>query len=256
MGAKFMDYIIADRFLIPDPATCDEKVVYLPGCFQVNPTWHESDGLAPLSRTELGLPEDAVVFCCFNSSYKIQPALFRVWMELLKSVKQSVLWLAQFNDLAAENLRQEAVKQGIAAYRLLFAPVVPLHEHMRRLPAADLFLDTSPYSAGATASHTLWAGVPLLTLAADSYVSRMAGSLVTAVGCPELIANSLVDYRDRAVQLSSDASLRNALRSRIADNRGNLFNCSRFTTGLERAYQAMWQRFEEKLTPELIDLTP
>jgi predicted O-linked N-acetylglucosamine transferase (SPINDLY family) len=203
----------------------------------------------------LGLPEHGFVFCSFNNSHKIQPAMFKIWMQLLQEIHGSVLWLAHFNDLAVENLRKHAIREGVAPERLIFAPLVRLDEHMRRLPAADLFLDTAPYSAGATASHTLWAGLPLLTLAGQSYVSRMAGSLLTAVECPELIAHSLAEFKDRALQLARTESLRRDLRARIACNRSKLFDCVRFTRGLERAYEAMWQRFENGLTAESIDLT-
>ncbi len=255
MGATFVDYILGDRFLIPDAATCDEKVVYLPGCFQVNPTRFGASPIAAPTRAELGLPEDALVFCCFNSSYKIQPEMFQLWMELLRDVPGSVLWLARFNDFAMENLRHQAAQRNVAPQRLIFAPVVPLHDHLRRLPAADLFLDTTPYSAGATASHTLWAGVPLLTLAGRSYVSRMAGSLLHAIDCAELITASLAEYRSCALTLARDPRQRTELRQRIARKRSRLFDCARFTAGLENAFTAMWQRFEQDLPPVAIDLT-
>jgi predicted O-linked N-acetylglucosamine transferase (SPINDLY family) len=175
-------------------------------------------------------------------------------MELLREIPDSVLWLAKFSDLAMDNLRRRSVEHGVAPDRLIFAPLARLDEHMRRLQAADLFLDTAPYSAGATASHTLGSGVPLLTRAGRSYVSRMAGSLLTAVECPELITHDLAAYKDRALQLARDASLRRQLRARIAANRHKLFDCTRFTRGLERAFDAMWQRFEQGLAPAHIDL--
>ena len=203
MGAEFMDYILVDDFIVPPDQQpfFTEKLVHLPGCYQVNDSQREISPRTP-SRAECGLPEDGFVFCSFNNSYKITPEMFDVWMGLLKAVPGSVLWLLEGNRFAPANLRREAEARGVAAERLVFAPRMPLPEHLARHRVADLFLDTFPVNAHTTASDALWAGCPLLTLAGQTFVSRVAGSLLRAVGLPELITTSPEDYEAMALQLA------------------------------------------------------
>ena len=184
MGAAFMDYILVDDFVVPP----DQQPFFtreagapaglLPGQRQ------PARDLPRIRRRgrECGLPEKGFVFCSFNNSYKITPEMFDVWMRLLKAVPGSVLWLLEGNRFAPANLRREAEARGVAAERLVFAPRMPLPEHLARHRLADLFLDTFPVNAHTTASDALWAGCPVLTLAGETFVSRVAGSLLRAVG--------------------------------------------------------------------------
>ena len=205
LGAEFMDYILVDDFVVPPEQQpfFTEKLVHLPGCYQVNDSRREIAPRTP-SRAECGLPEEGLVFCCFNNSYKITPQVFGVWMELLQAVPGSVLWLLEGNRFMPANLRREAEGRGVAAERLVFAPRKPLPEHLARHRLAALFLDTFPVNAHTTASDALWAGCPVLTLAGETFVSRVAGSLVRSVGLPELITASLEDYRATALRLARE----------------------------------------------------
>jgi predicted O-linked N-acetylglucosamine transferase (SPINDLY family) len=248
------DYIIADRFVIPegDREHYAENVVYLPDCFMAN---NDGRKIAPRvpSRAEEGLPERGFVFCCFNNSYKITPGIFDVWMRLLGAVEGSVLWLSATNPIAVANLRREAERRGIAADRLVFAPRVPRNEdHLARLRLADLFVDTLHYNAHATAADALWAGVPVLTCPGATFSSRVAGSLLHAIGLPELIAGSLADYERLALALAFDRDRLAAIRERLAHNRGAapLFDTDRFTRAIEAAYVAMWERAERGEPPQ------
>jgi predicted O-linked N-acetylglucosamine transferase (SPINDLY family) len=262
MGADWIDYIIADRFLIPaaEAGHYSESVVYLPDCYQVNDSRRSPAGLAP-QRSALGLPQQSFVFASFNTTYKITPQMFDVWMRLLTRVPASVLWLYCKSDdgegrISADNFRREASARGVAAERLVFASFASFDEHIRRLQCADLFLDTFPYNAGATASDALWAGLPLVTCAGRSYVARMAGSLLNAVGLPELVASSLEEYEAIAFRLATDATAYAAVRSKLASSgsRAPLFDTARFTRNLEAAYNLMWNRHVEGKPPAPIDL--
>ena len=244
MGAPFMDYILVDDFVVPadQQPFFTEKLVHLPWCYQVNDSQREISPHTP-SRAECGLPEKGFVFCSFNSSYKITAEMFDVWMGLLKAVPQSVLWLLECNGFAPANLRRQAESRGVAAQRLVFAPPIPLPEHLARHRAADLFLDTFPVNAHTTASDALWAGCPLLTMAGETFISRVAGSLLRAVGLPELITRSLEEYYSLALRLASDAAYLGELRSRLAANRRTspLFDAGQFARNLEKAYLTMWE---------------
>jgi predicted O-linked N-acetylglucosamine transferase (SPINDLY family) len=259
MGAEFMDYIITDRFLTPgdQAAFFTEQFVYLPECFLPSDRQRPRAERSP-TRPEYGLPEDGFVFCCFNNSYKLTPAVFAVWMRLLRQVPESVLWLFQANPSAGANLRREAAARGVAPERLIFAPHVPLVPYLARFGLADLFLDTLPYNAGATASDALWAGLPVLTCAGATCVSRLAGSLLTAIGLPELITYSLEQYEALALHLALHPKELMELRGRLAKNRltAPLFDTPRFTRHLERAFELMWERFLKGEPPSQIEVPP
>jgi predicted O-linked N-acetylglucosamine transferase (SPINDLY family) len=246
MGAPFMDYILVDDFIVPadQQPFFTEKLVHLPGCYQVNDSQREISARTP-SRAECGLPDEGFVFCCFNNGYKITPAMFDVWMDLLKAVPGSVLWLLEVNRLAPANLGREAEARGVAAQRLVFAPRQPLAEHLARHRAADLFLDCFPVNAHTTASDALWTGLPLLTIAGETFVSRVAGSLLRTVGLPELITTSLQDYADTALRLARDPSLLGDLRAALAESRktSRLFDGDRFARSLEQAFVKMWETY-------------
>ena len=241
-GASFIDYLIADPVLIP-PAHqphYTERIAYLPDCYQVNDSKRQiSDRI--FARAELGLPENGFVFCSFNNNFKITPDLFDVWMRLLQRVEGSVLWLFQDNATAAENLKKEAIVRGVDANRLIFAERMPLAEHLARHRCADLFLDAWFCNAHTTASDALWAGLPLVTKIGDTFASRVAASLLTAMGMPELIAVTPQAYEELAYELAMNPAKLKFLKSKLEQNRHTapLFDTPRFTRNLERAYEGM-----------------
>ena len=207
MGAAHIDYIIADALVIPeDQRACyTEKVVYLPHSYQANDFNRPIAPSAP-TRREAGLPESGFVFSCFNNCYKIAPPVFDVWMRLLLEVEGSVLWLLDCDAAATRNLRRNAELRGVAANRLVFAPLIKNADHLARLRLADLCLDTTPYNAHTTASDALWAGLPVLTMLGSSFAGRVAGSLLKAVGLPELITDDFEGYEATALRLARDKS--------------------------------------------------
>ncbi len=257
MGAAYFDYIVADRILIPAGSQThySEKIVYLPGSYQVNDR-KRSIADTTLSRAQLGLPADAFVYCCFNYNYKITPAMFDVWMRILRRVEGSVLWLLEDNAGAVANLRAEAERRGVSSARLVFAPRLPLPEHLARQRRADLFLDTLPCNAHTTASDALWAGLPLLTCTGEAFASRVAASLLAAAGLGELAVASLPEYEARAVELALDPQALAAYRARLneAHVSAPLFDTPRYARNLEAAYRRMVERLLDGLAPEDIDV--
>lgn len=256
MGAEYFDYIVADRSIIPEDKRSyySEKTVYLPGSFMVNDSGRKISGQAP-SRAECGLPETGFVFCSFNQSYKLTPAVFDIWMRLLQQVDGSVLWLSKTNETAVRNLRQEAQKRGVDPSRLVFAQRLRLNEdHLARHQCADLFLDTRPFNAHSTASDALWAGLPVLTHIGDTFAGRVAASLLEAVGLPELITPSAEEYEKTALELATDPARLALIRGKLAQNRlsASLFDTDLFTRHIESAYEAMYQRHQAGLPPDYI----
>jgi predicted O-linked N-acetylglucosamine transferase (SPINDLY family) len=252
MGAGFIDYLLADRVVVPEAERrfYDESLIYLPDSYQPNDDRRpiiESDA----TRAELGLPEDGFVFCCFNQNYKISPREFAIWMGLLAEVEGSVLWLLRSNEWAEANLRREAAARGVDPARLVFAPTLPHAEHLGRLKHADLFLDTFNVNAHTTASDALWAGLPVLTRAGRQFAARVCASLVNAVGLPELVTDSDGSYAARALDLARDPSRLAALRARLAENRLThpLFATAAYARRLEAAYEAVHRRRVEGLAP-------
>jgi len=255
MGADYIDYLLADSTLIPTEhqAYYTEKIAYLPHSFQVNDRKITiADKI--FTRAELGLPEQGFVFCCFNNNYKITPTVFDSWMRILHQVKGSVLWLLEDNETAGKNLRKEATNRGIDVSRLVFAKRLPMPEYLARHRVADLFLDTQPYNAGATASAALWAGLPVLTYLGDTFAGRMAASLLYAIGLPELIASTIEDYEALAIQLATHPERLAAIKQKLAEHRLTypLFDTPLFTQHLEAAYQAMFDRYQANLAPDYI----
>lgn len=245
MGAPYMDYIIADPILIPpeNQQFYSEKVIYLPNCYQPN---DRKKVISPrkFTRAEVGLPEKGFVFCSFNNNFKILPQIFASWINILKKVEGSVLWLLEDNSLAAENLRKEAQKAGVNPDRLIFAQRVPHAEHLARHELADLFLDTYPYNAHTTASDALWAGLPLITIQGSSFASRVASSLLTAVGLEELITQSNEQYETLAVSLSSDRHRIYLLKTKLAGCKTSslLYDSKTLTTNIEDCYLRIFAR--------------
>ncbi len=255
MGADFIDYILVDPFIVPldQQSNYSEKLVHLPDCYQVNDTKRAIAEIPP-SRASCGLPEDGFVFCCFNQTYKITPAVFDVWMRLLRSIPRSTLWLYRDNEVAARNLRREAQARDIDPERLVFAPRLELQDHLARHAHADLFLDTQPYNAHTTASDALWTGLPVLTCAGKTFPSRVCGSLLHAVGLPELITNNLEDYEALALRLATDPMFLETIRAKLARNRKTspLFDTNRFRLNIEAAYTEMWRSSEIGQAPRTI----
>ncbi len=245
MGTPFVDYVLVDEFIVPPDQQpyFAEKLVYLPGCFMVNHA-RRSSMLQPLTRAEYGLPDHAFVFCCFNNSFKFTPLMFDVWMDILKDIPGSVLWVAQANEHAVANLRREAEARGVSGGRLTFAPRgASFAAYLARYQIADLFLDTFPYTAHATAADSLWAGCPVLTLAGETFASRVAGSLLRAFQLPELITTSVGEYRETAFRLARNRDALRSLRGRVEAGRdtSGLFDARRATRSIEEAYVRMWK---------------
>jgi len=242
-GAAFVDYIIGDPRVTPFSlgAAMSEKIVQLPHCF-----WPSDPALAApqaVSRGQASLPEGAFVFCCFNAHYKIRPQTFDIWARLLKSVAGSVLWLRAGDAAVNAHFRQEAAIRGVDSQRLIFAArEESLARHLGRQALADLFLDTFPYNAHATAGDALWAGVPIVTLQGKSFVSRVSSSLLANAGLEELIAPTMDAYEGIALSLARDPARLTTLRRRLAKSRGRLFDMPRLVAGIEGAYAQMHAR--------------
>jgi len=254
MGAEYIDYLIGDRIVVPETQQrhFTEKIVYLPNSFLPHDSGRSIADKA-YTHNELGLPAAGFVFCCFNNNYKITPDTFDSWMRILKRVENSVLWLSRNNPTAESNLRREAMRRGIDADRLVFADRMPsLPEHLARQRVADLFLDTRPYNAHATALDALWAGLPVLTCVGDGFAGRVASSLLNAIQLPELIATTPTEYEDLAVQLAHDPQRLSQIRQKLARNRLEtpLFDTGAFTRHLEAAYTEIQERYLANLPPE------
>jgi predicted O-linked N-acetylglucosamine transferase (SPINDLY family) len=243
LGAGVCDYIITDCFITPmsSAANYSESFAYMPHSYQ--PHGRKMEIAAAAARSEVGLPPAGFVFCCFNQAYKFTPAIFDLWRRLLDSVPGSVLWLSA-SGVAEGNLRNEMRRRGVDAARLTFAPHRSQAEHMSRLQLADLVLDTSPFGAHTTASDALWAGVPIVTWAGETFPSRVAGSLLHAVGLPELIASDFEQYFDIAFALAKDPLRFAALKAKLAAGKftAPLFDAAAYTTALEQLYEEMWRR--------------
>ncbi len=252
MGAGYMDYILADAVVIPPEhrGFYAERIVTLPDSYQANDAKRAIAAHAP-TRAEAGLPEDGFVFCCFNNSYKITPAMFDVWMRLLQAVERSVLWLLDDNPGATANLKREAEARGLSASRIVFAPRMAFADHMARHRLADLFLDTLPCTAHTTASDALWVGLLVLTVLGTSFAGRVAASLLQAVGLPELITASLAEYEALALDLARNPDALAAMKAKLARNipTAPLFDTQRFTRDLEAAFTIMGERYRAGQKP-------
>jgi predicted O-linked N-acetylglucosamine transferase (SPINDLY family) len=253
IGAQYMDYIIADKVVIPEESKkyYVEKLVYLPNSYQANDDQRKISD-QQFSRAQLGLPADAFVFACFNNNYKIVPATFDLWCKILIKVKGSVLWLLADNLIAKENLIKEAAARGVNSARLVFAKRLPIAEHLARHRCADLFLDTWPYNAHTTASDALWAGLPVLTLMGHTFPGRVSASLLKAIGLPKLISNTKEEYEELAIELATNRKKLQVITEKLARNRLTtpLFDVSHFTKNLEAAYVKMYERYEADLPTE------
>lgn len=258
LAAEHIDYVIADKTLLSrENQSCfTEKVVTLPFSYQANDS-KRSISTRSFTRQELGLPEEGFVFCSFNNNYKILPATLDGWARIMNAVEGSVLWLLEDNPTAARNLRREAAARGIDNSRLVFAPRMPLDEHLARHKLADLFLDTLPCNAHTTASDALWAGLPVLTCTGSTFASRVAASLLHAIDLPELVTSTQEEYERKAMELATNPAQVGALKDKLQANRSRspLFDGRQFARHIEAAYEAMVARHEAGLPPAAIELS-
>ena len=257
MGASYIDYIIADRHVIPegDEKFYGEEVVRLPDTYQANDARRPIGDATP-SRAAVGLPQTGFVFCSFNNSYKITRQIFEIWMELLHEVDGSVLWLHEKNEPMVRNLKTAAECQGIAPTRLVFAGSLENPYHLARLRLADLSLDTPIYGAHTTASDSLFAGVPIICCPGGTFAGRVTTSLLHAIGLPELIVETPDDYRALAMRIAREPAFLAGLKAKLAKNLRTeaLFDTERFTRHLETAYKTMWERHQRGQPPQAFDV--
>ena len=257
MGANYIDYLIADPILIPESHYQNylEKIVRLPNSYMPNDDSKRLIAEKSFDRAECGLPQTGLVFCCFNNVYKFNPDLFDSWARILKAVDGSVLWLSAANKIAIANLSNEISARGVNPNRLIFAPrLASSAEHLARHRLADLFLDTLPYNAHTTASDALLAGLPVITRIGETFAGRVAASLLTAIDLPELVTQTQDEYEKLAIELATDPAKLAHIKNRLAENRltSPLFNTQLFTRHLERAYEAMHQRYMSGSPPDHI----
>ncbi len=259
LGASYIDYIVADHTVVPAGSErhFSEKVIRLPDCFQANDRKRRISERI-FTREELGLPATGFVFGCFNTNYKIVPATFAGWMRILKGVPGSVLLLYAGHEAVESTVRAHAARQGVDPRRLVFGERLSPPEYLARYRAADLLLDTRPYNAGTTASDALWVGLPVLTLIGEALAGRVAGSLLTAIGLPELITSTQQRYEEVAIDLALNPHRLAQIRAKLRDNRltSPLFDTPRFTRNLEAAYTAIHDRYQAGLPPDHINLPP
>lgn len=256
LGSRVCDYVISDRYVIPAEREQDyvENVVRLPDCYL--PTDSVRARPARITpRAELGLAENAIVMCAFHTAYKIHPALFDAWLELLERVPDAVLWLQGQIPIVKQRLLEVASRRGIDVSRLVFAGYVPDREaHLARLGAADLYLDAFPYNAHSTAAEALWMGVPVVTWSGRGFASRVAGTLLNALGRTDLIASSRDEYVARVAELATDRPRLAALRQTLLGAQGVPFDVSLYTRRLEAAFRGMWHRYCDGLPPAAFDV--
>ncbi len=255
MGTKFMDYIIADKTVIPRSMTkCySEKIICLPNSFMVTDNTRKISKRV-ITRSEMGLPEKGFVFCCFNNNYKISSNEFDIWMRILTKVEGSVLWLRRSNEWSSANFRKEAKKRGVNPSRLIFAEKVPMEEHLARHRLADLFIDTFNYNAHTTATEALWLDLPIVTKIGKAFASRVASSLLKAIELPELITKTENEYEALILKLAKNPKFLMRIRRKLKINRLSkpLFNTELFTQNLENVYQRIYQQYFDKKNPKAI----
>ena len=259
IGADFIDYIVADKTIIPEPHQqfYAEKIVYLPNTYMVD----DSKRIAStrvFTREECGLPQNAFVFCCFNNGYKFNPQVLDSWSRILSTTKNSVIWISENNEYFRANIATEFESRGIDSDRIIFAQRVEMMaDHLSRYALADLFLDTHPYNAHTTALDSLKIGVPVLTLMGHSFASRVAASLLNAIGLPELITNTQEEYEALAIELAMNPQKLTDIKLKLANNRLTtpLFDTPLFAKNLEAAYIKMYERYQADLSPDHISIT-
>ena len=249
-GANFIDYIIADRVLIPPELEVhyNEKIIFLPNSYQVNDS-RDITNYDPICRKDVGLEDDQFVFCCFNNTFKITPMIFSAWLNILQSSTRSVLWLLEDNPISKENLLHFAELKGIDKKRIIFAPRLPRDAHLNRLKLADLFLDTFPYGAHTTSSDALRANLPVLTIMGKSFASRVGASLLYSINLSELITNSVSEYQLRALDILKSPEVIQKIKNKLKNKASSspLFDCELFTKNLEKAYFEIYKIYKSQL---------
>jgi protein O-GlcNAc transferase len=255
MGADFIDYIIADKTVIPITSQrfYSEKIIYLPDSYQVNDSLRSISNYS-FTKQELGLPENKFIFCSFNNNYKLTKDTFNSWIKILKSVDNSVLWILESNKISSNNLISYAHDNGIEKDRVILAKTMRPEMHLARLKLGDLFLDTTPINAHTTASDALWAGLPVLTLLGNSFAGRVAASLLKAFNLPDLITNNRDEYEAKAIEIANDPILVKNLKERVQINKliAPLFNTELFAKRIEAAYFKIHQLHLNNLDPQNI----
>jgi len=255
MGCGYIDYIIADKILIPEDHQkyFTEKIIYLPKSYQVSDQ-KRSISKKIIYKKDFNLPEDKFIFCCFNNVTKINPEIFDIWMKILKKNQESILWLLSDNKNVIYNLKLEAEKRGIKKDRLIFCNKLTNEDHLARYKLADLFLDTIPYNAHVTANDALWCGVPVLTLIGASFASRVGASILNALNMKELIAHSKTEFEDIASSLYKDPKKFKSIKQKLLNNKINttFFNTKLYTKNLELAYLDIYKKNKKNLKPENI----
>ena len=256
-GADFIDYIFADKILIPkeNQKYYSEKIIYLPN------TWLPRDYTQKISdkvftRKELNLPKEGFIFCSFNQSYKITPGVFDIWMRLLKKIKGSVLWLLEDNQTANINLKKEASKRGIDSNRIIFGKKMPPEEHFARLKIADLWIDVFPYTAQSSCADALWSGLPVLTRKGKSFTSRGASSILNAIGLNELITDTEKEYEEMASRLAQNPKFFKEIKNKLKKNRLTkpLFNTKLYAKNIESAYTKIYERYCSNLSTKNFEI--
>jgi predicted O-linked N-acetylglucosamine transferase (SPINDLY family) len=259
LGADFYDYVIADPIALPfdQQPFFMEKIVHLPDCYQSNDSKRAIAKETP-TRQQLGLPSEGFVFCCFNNNYKITPDIFSIWMRVMHKIDESVLWLLGGDGGVENNVRKEAAASGVDPARVIFAERRDLSDHLARHRQADLFLDTLPYNAHTTASDALWAGLPVVTCRGPTFAARVAASLLSAVGLPELVTETLENYEALILKLATEPARLREVREKLARNRlvAPLFNTDRYRRHIEAAYQQMWERWQAGESPRSFAVAP
>lgn len=255
-GADYIDYLITDRTYIPEEweAVGPEKLLYLPNTFL--PTKRPDRIGAPVSRSDMALPEEAVVFCNFNHPCKFDPKIFAAWMEIMTQVPDSVLWFGAWMRDTQSNLRREAARHGIDGERLVFATIVPHDDHLARLQLADLALDNLHHGGGITSTDALWVGLPVLSILGDKPGARLGATLCNAAGVPEMVVADLAAYVDRAVALANDPAQRKDLRRRLIEGRDTqpLFDNQRYCRNLDNGIEAVWNNYLAGRPPQRIEI--
>ncbi len=256
-GTDFIDYIIADKILIPkeNQKFYSEKIIYLPNTYQVRDSTQKISSQI-YKRKDFGLPEKKFVFCCFNQNYKITPDVYDIWMRLLKKIDGSVLWLIKNSKEGADNLKKEAHKRGVDPNRIIFAEKISQPDHLARHKLADLFIDTFPYTAHTTCSDSLWSGLPVITRIGKSFASRVGASVLSAIGLEELITKTEKEYEDLITQFATKPEFLNKIKKKLEKNKNKepLFNTKLFTSHIEKAYIKIYNNYQSDLSVKNIEI--
>ena len=257
LGSKNIDYIVADQFLIPENSQkyYSEKIIYLPHSYQVRDS-SQKISEKKFTKKDLGLPENSFVFCCFNRHYKINPEIFYIWIKVLKKINKSVLWLLEDNIKTSENLKKEAIKNGINPERIIFAKRIPIEEHLSRHSCADLFIDTYPYGAHTTCSDSLWANLPVVTLIGETFASRVAGSVLNSINMQELITHTKEEYENLIINLATNLEKLNHIKNKLSLNKLTepLFDTKLYTKNIESSYVKIYENHFNNIPIENIEL--